>query len=168
MITAYTKSPEDTQAFASALASALRSGDLVLLIGEIGAGKTTFAQGFGNGLGVSELITSPTFVLLRTYKGRVPMHHADIYRLDHLQEVIDLGLMELLDEGGIALMEWGDLASPVLPRDRFEIQLRIDLDNTDARHIQLRGVGSACTRREAELASTVGEWAVDVDLGDEQ
>jgi tRNA threonylcarbamoyladenosine biosynthesis protein TsaE len=168
VISAHTKSPEDTQTFAAAVARALQDGDMVLLIGEIGAGKTTFAQGFGSGLGVEDAITSPTFVLLHTYKGRIPLHHVDIYRLDHLQEVIDLGLMELLDEGGIALVEWGDLASPVLPRDRLEIHLRIDSDSVDARNIEMRGVGSIWTRRERDVAPFVSAWTVEVSPGDEQ
>jgi tRNA threonylcarbamoyladenosine biosynthesis protein TsaE len=160
VISAHTKSAEDTQAFASALAAGLESGDLVLLIGEIGAGKTTFTKGLATGLNINELVTSPTFVLMHTYAGRIPLHHVDIYRLEHLQEVIDLGLMEMLDEGGIALMEWGDLAAPVLPGDRLEISLSIDDDNLDSRQIRLRTIGSKWSVREAELSRLVETWVV--------
>jgi tRNA threonylcarbamoyladenosine biosynthesis protein TsaE len=132
----------------------------MVLVGEIGAGKTTFAQGFGAGLGVDEPITSPTFVLLHSYEGRLPFHHVDIYRLEHLQEVIDIGLVELLDQGGVALMEWGDLASPVLPRDYLEIRLDVGEDD-EARSIQLRGVGSEWVEREGELAGHLQNWVVE-------
>jgi tRNA threonylcarbamoyladenosine biosynthesis protein TsaE len=132
----------------------------MVLVGEIGAGKTTFAQGFGIGLGVDEPITSPTFVLLHSYDGRIPLHHVDIYRLDHLQEVIDIGLVELLDEGGVALVEWGDLASPVLPRDYLEIRLELAEDD-EARSIELRGVGSDWVEREGQLADHLRNWVVE-------
>jgi tRNA threonylcarbamoyladenosine biosynthesis protein TsaE len=162
MINAHTKSADDTQAFASALAEGIENGDLVLLVGEIGAGKTTFTQGFGRGLGVSESITSPTFVLMHTYQGNLPLHHVDIYRLEHLQEVIDLGLMEILDEGGVALVEWGDLASPIFPRDLLEVQISVDDDELDSRNITLNGVGSQWSVREGALAHLVSQWIVEL------
>lgn len=158
MIRAHTKSADDTQAFAAALAAGVADGDLILLVGEIGAGKTTFSKGFGRGLGVTEAITSPTFVLMHTYPGRMPLHHVDIYRLDHLQEVIDLGLMELLDEGGVALMEWGDLATPVLPHDLLEIHLSVSGDDFDSRDIVLKGVGAHWSVRENALIQHVQQW----------
>jgi tRNA threonylcarbamoyladenosine biosynthesis protein TsaE len=160
MISIKTKSADDTKDFAAALSQAMLKGDLVVLVGQIGAGKTTFAQGFGHGLGVSEPITSPTFVLMRSYEAPLALHHVDIYRLDHLQEVIEIGLLELLDEGGVALMEWGDLAAPVLPHDYLEITIELD-DVPDARAITLAGVGSAWSSREEALKRFVGNWIVD-------
>ena len=79
------------------MAEHARRGDLVLLVGDLGAGKTAFAQGFAPALGVDEPVTSPTFTLARTYPGRLPMHHVDVYRLERMAEVVDLGLGELLD-----------------------------------------------------------------------
>jgi tRNA threonylcarbamoyladenosine biosynthesis protein TsaE len=159
MIRARTSSSSDTREFAAALSSCVRPRDLMVLVGEIGAGKTTFAQGFGAGLGVDEPITSPTFVLMRTYGARLPFHHVDIYRLDHLQEVIDIGLVELLDEGGVALMEWGDLADPVLPRDYLEIHLELGSED-EVREVELRPIGPDWVGREGELVERLGKWTV--------
>ena len=124
---------DQTRALAAAVAPLCVPGDVLLLAGDLGAGKTTFAQGFGAGLGITEPITSPTFTLVRQYPWRSdrgvgrPGHrpgpgsspgahllHADVYRLDHLQEIVDLGLGELVEDGGVALVEWGDAAEPVL------------------------------------------------------
>ena len=88
MITAVTKSAEDTKELAAAVAPLVRSGDIVLLAGDLGAGKTTFAQGFGRALGVQEQITSPTFTLMRPYEARLRLLHCDVYRLDHLQDCL--------------------------------------------------------------------------------
>ena len=108
-------------------------GDVLLLVGDLGAGKTTFAQGFGAGLGVVEPVTSPTFTLVRQYPVPLPagsghpgirtMLHADVYRLDHLHEIVDLGLAELVEDGAVALVEWGDAAEPVLGDGSLEVEL---------------------------------------------
>ena len=95
---------------ASALAQLSRSGDVIVLAGEMGAGKTAFAQGFGQALGITEPITSPTFTLVHTYdSGRIILHHADLYRLERTGELADLGLDELQDSGGVIIVEWGDI-----------------------------------------------------------
>ncbi len=113
--TVTTASPAATRAVAARLAEAARPGDVVLLVGGLGAGKTTFAQGFAAALGVKGPVTSPTFTLVRQYPCRLgQLLHADVYRLEHLAEVEDLGLGELVEEDGVALVEWGDAAAPVL------------------------------------------------------
>ena len=112
MLRLHARSLSDTRAIAAAIAGVSRAGDLVVLAGEMGAGKTAFAQGFGEALGVVEPITSPTFTLVHSYEaGRVSLHHADIYRLATHHEVADLALHELLEYGGIVLVEWGDVVS---------------------------------------------------------
>ena len=91
-------SPEETRRIAAGIAGLARSGDVILLKGEMGSGKTVFVQGLGRALGVDEPITSPTFTLVHTYSsGRIPLHHADLYRLDLLSEVVDLALGELAE-----------------------------------------------------------------------
>jgi len=165
MILAATKSADDTQALAAALTEVVRPRDVVMLVGDVGAGKTTFTQGFGRALGVQEAITSPTFVLLRTYGGTMPLHHVDIYRVEHLQEVIDLGLLELLDEGGVALVEWGDLAEPVLPRDYLEVRLGVHPSDDDSRQVQVRGVGPDWSVREQLVGRAIAQWVVEGGQG---
>ena len=93
MLALTASNPLDTERIAQRIAALVRAGDLITLVGEIGAGKTYFAQGFGRALGVTEPITSPTFNLLHTYEGgRMPMHHADLYRLERTGEIADLGI----------------------------------------------------------------------------
>lgn len=134
-IVARTTSPAATRALAAALAAVARPGDLFLLVGDLGAGKTTFAQGFAAGLGVAEPVTSPTFALLRPYRcggGEVrTLLHADLYRLDHLHEIADLGLGELLEESAVGLVEWGDVGTPVLGGDVVRVELVPDGDLPD-------------------------------------
>ena len=121
-----------TDAVAGALASLARAGDLIVLAGEMGAGKTTFAQGFGSALGVAEAITSPTFTLVHSYPvpgRRLTLHHADLYRLDRTAELEDLALDELAEYDGIVLIEWGDVASTSLG-DHLTVRLDRDGDES--------------------------------------
>ncbi|MGE0880831.1 MAG: tRNA (adenosine(37)-N6)-threonylcarbamoyltransferase complex ATPase subunit type 1 TsaE [Acidimicrobiia bacterium] len=153
-----TQSVDQTRQFARALAGLAVRGDLVLLAGEMGAGKTAFAQGFGAGLGVIEPITSPTFTLIRRYEGRLPVYHVDVYRLDRLAEVSDLGLNELIEEG-VTLIEWGDVVTPVLPADFLEV--RITYGTTDEeRQFELRFVGGSWSARHRVLRETLVPWSL--------
>lgn len=158
MIGARTRSADDTRTLAAAVARIAREGDIILLVGEMGAGKTAFAQGFGKGLGVAETITSPTFTIVRDYAARLRFHHIDVYRLDHLQEVVDLGISELLDDGGVTLIEWGDAVAPVLPRDFLEVQLAFG-EGEDDRVIAVRQVGPSWVHRTEELRKALAHWA---------
>ena len=122
-----------THAVAAALAELSRPGDIILLAGEMGAGKTAFAQGFGVALGVVEPITSPTFTLLHSYDTAGPtLHHADLYRLDHIGEVADLALGELAEFDGIVLVEWGDVVESTFG-DHLLVRLEHIDDDSDAR-----------------------------------
>lgn len=118
-----------THAVAAAIAGLARAGDVIVLAGEMGAGKTAFAQGFGRALGVSEPITSPTFTLVHSYRtsGKLTLHHADLYRLDRTHDVDDLALPELAAYDGIVLVEWGDVAAA-----RFGDHLEVRLAHDDA------------------------------------
>jgi tRNA threonylcarbamoyladenosine biosynthesis protein TsaE len=120
-----------THAIAAAVAGCCRPGDLVVLAGEMGAGKTAFAQGFGKALGVDDPITSPTFTLVQSYPTpRGQFHHADVYRLEQLNEVADLALGELAEYRGIVLVEWGDVVSAALG-EHLEVRLEL-VDDSDA------------------------------------
>ncbi len=114
-----------THAVAATVAACCRPGDIVVLAGEMGAGKTAFAQGFGKALGVAEPITSPTFTLVQSYATPAgQFHHADVYRLEQLHEVADLALGELAEFRGIVVVEWGDVVSSALG-DHLEVRLEL-------------------------------------------
>ena len=109
------RSPEDTQAVGERLGARLKAGDVVACIGELGAGKTCFLQGLARGLGVRTDVTSPTFVLISHYRGRLPLHHVDAYRTESLTELVDLGVEELFHGDGVTVVEWADKLLPLLP-----------------------------------------------------
>jgi tRNA threonylcarbamoyladenosine biosynthesis protein TsaE len=119
-----TSGPADTREVAAALAPLLLAGDVVALSGDLGAGKTCFVQGAVRGLGVEGRVTSPTFVLVRQYDGRLPIVHCDVYRLDRLQDVHELG-DEVLAPEVVTFLEWADAVRPLLPDDRLEVELHI-------------------------------------------
>jgi tRNA threonylcarbamoyladenosine biosynthesis protein TsaE len=161
-LVARTSAVGETQALAAELAALAEPGDLVVLAGDLGAGKTAFVQGFGRGLDVTEPITSPTFTLVQQYEGRLPVHHLDVYRLDQLGEVAELGLGELLDDGGVVLIEWGDAILPVLPNDYLEVRLvfpQVGDSGDDDRRIVLRAVGPSWGRRQVSLLHAITPWA---------
>jgi tRNA threonylcarbamoyladenosine biosynthesis protein TsaE len=115
----------DMKRLGAALGALLRPGDTVLLGGDLGAGKTTFTQGLAAALGVSGPVTSPTFVLLHSYRTTAgwDLLHADVWRLEQLQEVIDLAIPELLEEGAAAVVEWGEMAAPALAPDYLHVAI---------------------------------------------
>ena len=157
MLTAHTKSADDTRALAAELAAVARRGDLFLLAGDLGAGKTTFVQGFGRALSVTEPITSPTFVIVHTYDGAFPVVHVDAYRLERLQELLDLGLGELLDHEGVTLIEWGDVVIPALPPEFLEVRLELG-DDDDERILRLRSAGASWAARDDALHGALDRW----------
>jgi tRNA threonylcarbamoyladenosine biosynthesis protein TsaE len=145
-----------THAVADVVASVLGPGDLIVLTGDLGAGKTAFTQRLARALGVDEQVTSPTFTLLRTYVTAAgsALVHADLYRLGQLHEVIDLGLAEMLDDGAIGVVEWGDRALPALIDEHLDISLHdLESDRADApdpdgrRRIRLAPVGERWVQR---------------------
>ena len=105
-----TRSVEATRQVAAALEPILLPGDVILLSGDLGAGKTAFVQGLAAALGVTEQVTSPTFTLAASYEGRLRLHHLDVYRLDNLAEVLDLDLPELLEDHATICIEWAKLS----------------------------------------------------------
>ncbi len=159
MITAATTSVDATRALAAEIAALARPGDLVVLAGDLGTGKTAFAQGFAHGLGVDEQVTSPAFILVRTYEGRIPLVHLDVYRLDTMQELVDLGIAELLDEGAVTLIEWGDAVAPGLPADFLEVRLEAGA-GADERVLTIRSVGPGWPPRADALRVAVAPWVV--------
>lgn len=140
-----------TSAIAASLAGLARRGDLIVLAGEMGAGKTAFAKGFGQAIGVSEPITSPTYTLVHSYPaGRVTLHHADIYRLTTHHEVADLAFAELLESDGIVMVEWGDVVAGSLG-DHLLVRLDFDKVDEDARDIVITATGRSWAARWDEI-----------------
>lgn len=135
---------------ATELATRANAGDVLVLVGDLGAGKTAFSKAFGAALGVNEPMTSPTFTLAREYQGRLPLHHLDVYRLEHMAEVLDLDLPDLLDSGGVVLIEWGDAILPALPPDYLEVRFVFG-EGDDDRTITLTPVGPRWCAREASM-----------------
>jgi tRNA threonylcarbamoyladenosine biosynthesis protein TsaE len=115
--------PDDTLASGERLGARLAAGDVVALTGELGAGKTCFVQGLVRGLGVKSGATSPTFVLVNEYRGRVPVHHVDVYRTESLTELLDIGLDDLLGGDGVTVIEWADRCAPLLPPRTIHVHI---------------------------------------------
>jgi tRNA threonylcarbamoyladenosine biosynthesis protein TsaE len=158
-------SPQATKEVAARLAGLCDTGDVVLLVGDVGAGKTVFAQGFAAALGVDGPVTSPTFALVRQYRCGpaapvATLIHADVYRTGSLGEVMELALGELVEERAIALVEWGDLAAPVLGDDTLEVTLARPEDPPGGAG-GAAGVGRAGGPNQARVISVTGRgrWA---------
>ena len=121
----YSSSEEETINFGRKIASFLKPGNVIALIGELGSGKTTFTKGVALGLGVksADMVVSPSFVLLKEYKGKIPLYHFDLYRLDKIEQLEQLGYEEYFYGKGISLIEWAERAEPLLPANYLKIQL---------------------------------------------
>ncbi len=117
------RNPEETQRIGEALGGRLGPGDVVATIGELGTGKTCFLQGLVRGLGVTETATSPTFVLINHYRGRLPVHHLDAYRTESLTELLDLGLEEFFYGEGVTVVEWADKLLTLLPPRAITVKI---------------------------------------------
>jgi len=161
--------PEDTERFGAALAPLLRPGDSVLLSGDLGTGKTTLVRGLAKALGVEGPVTSPTFVLVHSYptKAGFALLHADVWRLEQLQEVIDLALPELLEEGAAAVIEWGERAAPALPADHLHVDIAFGEAGTEepatpqgTRRLTIYPGGPSWEKRWPELVASAAANSV--------
>lgn len=152
-----TDSAQETRAVGEAIASVVEGGDVVSLTGDLGAGKTTLVQGAARRLGVRDPVLSPTFTLVRQYRGERPVYHLDIYRLDRVQDVLDLGFEEMLDQGGVVFVEWGDAIRALLPEEYLEIAVTMPADG-DLRLLALSGNGGSWGRRWDRLEAAAAPW----------
>jgi tRNA threonylcarbamoyladenosine biosynthesis protein TsaE len=118
-------SAEQTRKIGMKLGKLAASGDVILLVGPLGAGKTCLTQGIAHGLGIHEYTASPTFVLVREYQGKLPLYHIDLYRLDRIEEVTQLGLDDYLYGNGVCVVEWADKGLSVLPEEHLLIEMQI-------------------------------------------
>jgi tRNA threonylcarbamoyladenosine biosynthesis protein TsaE len=135
-----TDSPAATQALAAQLAAVARPGDRLALLGELGAGKTQFAKGFARGLGVAEVVNSPSFTLMAEYAGRLPLFHIDLYRLAGADEALAGGLLDERQADGVTLIEWAERLGEGLDPERLEV--RIAITGPEERSIELHAPGS--------------------------
>ena len=122
-----TKTREETEAFAAKYAKTLRAGDIVLLDGDMGAGKTVFSKGVAKGLGIEEEVTSPTYAYMNDYDGR--LFHYDCYRIESVEQAENLGLADYFDMGGICLIEWSQNIAPLLPRNTKRVVIKKRSEN---------------------------------------
>ena len=152
-----THTPDETRQAAAALAALLAPGDVVNLTGELGAGKTAFVQGAARALGVEGPVVSPTFVLVREYRGQMPIYHVDVYRLERLQEVHDLGFEDLLDPAGVVFVEWGDAVEAMLPDSHLRVEL-VTGEDTDTRGLRVSARGPAWAARWERLENVLQPW----------
>ena len=164
MIRLTAHSTDDTREIASAIVMLVRSGDMIVLIGEMGSGKTTFSQHFAHALGITEPVTSPTFNLLHNYAGgRLKLHHADLYRLERTGELDDLGLTELQEAGGVMLVEWGDVVGDALGTGLIvKLAANENADTEDSvsiRQIDIDWRGMQWETRWDKLRSSLDTWA---------
>lgn len=128
----------------------LRPGDVVLLFGQLGTGKTTFVKGLAAGLGVTDEVSSPSFALIHVYKGAATLCHVDLYRLDSPDDVETLGLEELMESDVVTAVEWPDLVLDVVPDERLEVHLDLQADG-ECREVTLRGIGGRMSQLVAGL-----------------
>ena len=148
----------DTRRFAVAFAAMLRNGDVVLLDGEMGAGKTTTTKLIADAIGVVDDVTSPTYTLLHTYSGgRLTLHHADLYRLKSTAEIDDLGLEEMLSAGGVLLIEWGAPAGELFPTHVF---VSLSIDNETGRTVTLGSRSEIWSTRLKQLETNLQDLVV--------
>ncbi len=141
----HSASPAQTESAGEDLAGLLEPGDVVLLSGPLGAGKTTFAKGVARGLGVLERVTSPTFTIVRPHechneRGVAVLYHADLYRVASIDEVADLALGELLEEDAVALIEWGEIGEDLFGQNVWRLQIA---DEAEGRALVLEGPARA-------------------------
>ena len=154
-----TTSAADTRALGASIAELLEPGDVVALAGDLGSGKTTFVQGSAQTLGVSDQVVSPTFTLVREYAGTVPVTHVDVYRLDRLQDVLDLGFDDYLDGGAVVFVEWGDVIEGLLPESWVGVRLSEDETSEDRRRVTVTVHGRAWATRWERLEAATAGWA---------
>jgi len=116
-------SPEQTQKLGARIGELALPGDIFLLVGKLGTGKTCLTQGIARGLDIREYVMSPSFVIIRELDGRLPLYHIDLYRLDHIEEIEELGLDDYLYGNGVCVVEWAEKGLTALPKEHLLIQI---------------------------------------------
>ena len=142
MLKFHTESAEETAGIGEQLGRLLGPGSIVCLSGDLGAGKTAFTQGLARGLGVKDYVTSPTYTIINEYEGRVPLYHFDVYRLNDVEEMYELGYEEYFFGDGVVVLEWADMVSDIIPEDRLWITI-LNTKGDNSREIIMEPAGEA-------------------------
>jgi len=153
-------SAAQTRSLGRALGTAAGPGTLVALIGPLGAGKTVLAKGIADGLGVTSVVNSPTFVLMNEHRGRLPFYHVDAYRLDDPEEALAAGLLDERQAGGVTVVEWADRLDDWLPDERLEVEL-VPEGAGDRRRLRWRAFGDAHAQLASALSGPADPWQAD-------
>ncbi|MEE8413182.1 MAG: tRNA (adenosine(37)-N6)-threonylcarbamoyltransferase complex ATPase subunit type 1 TsaE [Dehalococcoidales bacterium] len=146
-----THSPEQTQELGERIGELALPGDVLLLVGQLGAGKTCLIQGIARGLGIREYVLSPTFVIMRELYGRLPLYHIDLYRLDNIEESMDLGLDDYLYGKGVCVVEWAEKALSILPGNRLLVKMGYLPDTDTGRSLRVEASGQRYPEMLARL-----------------
>ena len=131
-------SAKETENIAKAFAKTLKIGDVVCINGDLGAGKTAFTAGIAKGLGITDIVSSPTFTIVNCYSGDIPLYHFDVYRINDSEEMYDIGFDEYVGGDGVSVIEWAEIISDILPKERYDIVITKNLDiHDDFREISI-------------------------------
>ena len=152
IINTVSESPQETQQVGMQLGKLSQPGDVFLLVGGLGAGKTCLTQGIAWGLGIEGYAASPSFVLINQYRGRLPLYHIDLYRLDSIEEVNELGLDDYLYGNGVCVVEWAEKAWAVLPRENLTVEMSFLSDTS--RRITIKPNGKRYIEMISQLSVT--------------
>lgn len=147
MKTIKVSSLQETAALGEKLGGLLQKGMLITLAGDLGAGKTTLTKSIGKALGVKKVINSPTFTIMKSYQGRIPLYHIDAYRMEGISQ--DLGFEEIFEDDGVCVVEWSHFIEDQLPKHRLEIE--ITNGNEEERTFKIQGIGEEYEQIEREL-----------------
>ena len=131
----------ETISLGERIGKSLKPNDIVALIGDLGAGKTTLIQGMAKGLEVENWVTSPTFTLINEFKGRLDLYHVDLYRINSIEEAMDIAIEEYFTRGGVTVIEWAEKIKPLLPEETIEINIKIKSENErefEVRNLEMR------------------------------
>ena len=156
------KTRAEAAVFGVTLGGLLQAGDCVALIGDLGAGKTTLTKAIARGMGIAAPVTSPTYILVQEYPGRIPLFHADPYRLENPADALDFGFEEYFLRGGVVIVEWADKVAELLPEERLTLHLEIagepDEDGEAPRELEITAAGTRYEQMKRELAA---QWKME-------
>jgi len=142
MLKFVTESVEETAKIGEQLGRLLDTGNIICLSGDLGAGKTAFTKGIAKGLGVEDYVTSPTYTIINEYQGRLPLYHFDVYRLNDVEEMYELGYEEYFFGDGVVVLEWADVVRDIIPKERLWITI-LNTRGDDSREIIMEPTGEA-------------------------